>query len=1259
MRTPKGRAKRSRATAGTPSNDRNLPEGRKLRKTRRGNNGLASASPARLESSVSKRKIRPAEESDPVKANDKGLCSSATKRSRSSSNSHGNISGTDSPTLLATIECPEMNCMKRYRHINGLRYHQSHAHQQALSTTEDEKCDTDDDDDNSDCHTTNAHAEAIQRIETRNDYLVSNRAGRAKAKEQRLQRDIAVEMVEKVSAMDESMHVNSCSSQTKGDYLQKMSEHHKDTDNIANRATNGSVTHSINGVDGIVTSPASVCAHFDNASSSGTQPTPCVQSSSGDTLLPVKTSKPSDVSSSIACCMPLNMLTFTTVSSKKDDGFSMAIGLSVCKTTALSGKAPYMSRTSGVSVPGSHCSTIQAPVISVPPATTTTTTLLPSASAQVESVVENKDVKVKGKLVSKPHVSASPVVTSDVSVSASFVLNTSTLLPVKQIPLHLSILGDCGSAGLSPDLKEKRRLRKKDKDNFPGQTASPQQQEQLMVVGDCMAPDRPAIIKCSNVSILHSKDGSYAQSNDLANIPDGQLLPGSTNDDSPINNQRDITNSLDPFCISVPTSLLKGNITHDNDSENFAESKSSVIDDVQSPAYSDISDANDSSSPQQQVSPTNIMIPRHGDNPCDNSVVSPSPYGLYYYNRSFLSPHHNSVTPLASPTSGQNFQLSTDKGSINSSLCGDSLTSTICCESAKSYSSNPDSKDTLVSKCAGNSKQDVNTLSSQQTVYQHSDYQHKLIQFYSQIRQMPQHAQYQYLAAYGMLDSYPHCLLNLQDSHCRRMGEEVLHQRKFSEQQHTSAGKRQKLPESSRKQRSPYPPSSDRPGSSNSNICSGDSQKTSHSQNLHHMQDDLFHESMPSVDTSERLGYQEQALKQKQDENHQIMKENIELKLHMDRTRNQELADIKLKQEDGRRLIFTQQRQLESQHITADKHSHDGHGKFSDWKGISCSSHSPHNPGHLPVSKSMKSDHIKKELIDTSNCSKDPVSKVSYICSSEHSRHNCGSDMTQNCFLNATRSHKPDCAGSVGMSVQSCLPSSSTGGVPISDQFSPYPFPVLAAHYSMHIDPNHPMYRPVLPHMLGYAPVAPPSNAYVHPSTVGLQMPVTHTQSVAEHHEPEGLKSDINKPFSCSLAGEDVGAKVYADTPASQFYSHGVHKIHELAQDQHIRPDRTSPSVPLKSMGVEVTISDPKSSNDKQRGISPPTQRHHHTHHHTHVLSHEFYSPESAFGVGESGFSSDTFSLWLLSVSLWFLHNPVTIFDSLVLLCVQLFLIVC
>lgn len=41
------------------------------------------------------------------------------------------VSPQPSPTL---IECPEPGCDKKYKHINGLRYHQAHAHLEEVST---------------------------------------------------------------------------------------------------------------------------------------------------------------------------------------------------------------------------------------------------------------------------------------------------------------------------------------------------------------------------------------------------------------------------------------------------------------------------------------------------------------------------------------------------------------------------------------------------------------------------------------------------------------------------------------------------------------------------------------------------------------------------------------------------------------------------------------------------------------------------------------------------------------------------------------------------------------------------------------------------------------------------------------------------------------------------------------------------------------------------------------------------------------------
>jgi hypothetical protein len=61
---------------------------------------------------------------------------SSPKRSRRNDYSFNAVSDTDSLSSKSTvnlIECPEPNCNKKYKHINGLKYHQTHAHHQEIN----------------------------------------------------------------------------------------------------------------------------------------------------------------------------------------------------------------------------------------------------------------------------------------------------------------------------------------------------------------------------------------------------------------------------------------------------------------------------------------------------------------------------------------------------------------------------------------------------------------------------------------------------------------------------------------------------------------------------------------------------------------------------------------------------------------------------------------------------------------------------------------------------------------------------------------------------------------------------------------------------------------------------------------------------------------------------------------------------------------------------------------------------------------------
>ncbi|XP_027526700.1 zinc finger protein 608 isoform X2 [Neopelma chrysocephalum] len=153
MRGGRGRGKRARsaAAATVPGNDASFTESRGLQnKNRGGANGKGrrgslnssgrrtppncamdevKASP----SSTNKRKTKPPMELD---LNSSSEDNKSGKRVRTNSRStpttpqgkpESNFldQGCSSPVL---IDCPHPNCNKKYKHINGLRYHQAHAH---------------------------------------------------------------------------------------------------------------------------------------------------------------------------------------------------------------------------------------------------------------------------------------------------------------------------------------------------------------------------------------------------------------------------------------------------------------------------------------------------------------------------------------------------------------------------------------------------------------------------------------------------------------------------------------------------------------------------------------------------------------------------------------------------------------------------------------------------------------------------------------------------------------------------------------------------------------------------------------------------------------------------------------------------------------------------------------------------------------------------------------------------------------------------
>ena len=129
-RTPKGRGKRGRTCVNAARSDMNSSD-RKLRSNRcasgkstTGQSSVGPGSPVRSEPGGTLPPKRPrgvdatATNSDGSRANSK----SSRSDSRTSNAEFDTINGD------SLIECPAPNCSKKYRHANGLRYHQSRAH---------------------------------------------------------------------------------------------------------------------------------------------------------------------------------------------------------------------------------------------------------------------------------------------------------------------------------------------------------------------------------------------------------------------------------------------------------------------------------------------------------------------------------------------------------------------------------------------------------------------------------------------------------------------------------------------------------------------------------------------------------------------------------------------------------------------------------------------------------------------------------------------------------------------------------------------------------------------------------------------------------------------------------------------------------------------------------------------------------------------------------------------------------------------------
>lgn len=149
MRSGRGRGKRMRPSSNMPLNDNSNSSDNKgsgssktrgaaaNSKGRRGSQTAGGAEDAKASPSSAKRKTKPASDMEPTSSSED---TKASKRMRTNSTGAamplpgGKSDPLPPPQLDRTcpspvlIDCPHPNCNKKYKHINGLKYHQARAH---------------------------------------------------------------------------------------------------------------------------------------------------------------------------------------------------------------------------------------------------------------------------------------------------------------------------------------------------------------------------------------------------------------------------------------------------------------------------------------------------------------------------------------------------------------------------------------------------------------------------------------------------------------------------------------------------------------------------------------------------------------------------------------------------------------------------------------------------------------------------------------------------------------------------------------------------------------------------------------------------------------------------------------------------------------------------------------------------------------------------------------------------------------------------
>ncbi|CAC5409492.1 Zinc finger protein 609,Zinc finger protein 608 [Mytilus coruscus] len=1151
-RTPKGRAKRGRGSNSTPVIEKSL-EGRTLRKGRKGSNTFtAPPSPAKSDISVAsvglKRKGRPVEMENAVNDNAK------VKRSRSCSRGTPG-DGSESP-VPNFIECPEPNCKKKYRHMNGLRYHQSHAHSAVGLEGDEESRDMD-----------NTEDSMLEDLDSN-----MGESGENSSNNLKIDMDSIEDMDNKKGDSNDSDKIDivnvvkptvkPTAEVTKMD----MDESSKKDNSISTNSPSCTVTKPTIGAGHsfhAVISSSKVCSETTLSSVSTTvQQTPSTINPPVLNVTPVS-------SSPIQSARPITFAAITTNSQSNE--------LSSGKTEKLI-KPKVMGR--------------------------------PIAPSNMIALTTN---------VTVTHTNLAPVTTH------THVSSTTQFQPIQPKP---TVLGD--SAAVNQHLiglKELKEKKMKHKKKLKDKDANGALQNVNIAAAKLMKPDnkksetssviKVAPIMAKPLESIKKEVMPISKPMDFEKEKSGPLIDKSSYPP----NVGVITGQVQPqpkvvdlsHTPRTEASVLK--VTPTLQVITNESNKSNINDDVQSPAYSDISDANEAGSPAQSASPQitdeKIVKPKDSQGATPGVSLDNQPLNQYGMYGNYYNPSPYLLSPAAQGSPGSNIQKIQTNPSVKDRSTPSEHLKVV--GSAENKSKIDESKTEKTGDKIGDKVDRPPQQLSQHELQQLQHQQWVKQQMYA-LQSLPPQQQYQYMAAYGpYLDPNYHMHMMANDPLYRQHFEKMI-----DEQQKRMHQEGVPIDLES-------PRSLSRSSATDISLASGSWPCVDAMKNKPHNLSSEYSGGYPHTDTkrtNESEKDQKAVRERQQNDNRQQSSKELDVKPNIDKIRFEQQnpegmkgqKDGKMSEEQARRMqMYKEQKYIEHQKRVEQKKGSDNRFEPRPMDLVGNKSVSSNNspfsaekskdfPQGLVPNVTIKQEPFSK-LKDRSDSAPD-LSMTSKSASEERTRTPSSEKVKSIEERSIDKSDKfKNYEGPFDKLKNSETPSdknrSSSVDTPKS-KIGQYSKP-SSPHTSLSQSPSGSHYSPYLYHSqfvqspptsYGHIPFDPyrnmvyPTN-YIHPSQI--------------NYPGVGADNEKQKMVPISKAGP-IEMDLKKSDPTTQANTSASHKIHEL-QEKGKAGSRSASPVTTNMTKSDKPISLPLSVGDKMRETSsPPTQRHVHTHHHTHVL---------------------------------------------------------